>query len=92
MKKATQLENIDEMDNKLKLIIDIIDRECNHDGIIIDYDKYLQILGLSDDIIELSDDIKIKTEITEKIYLYLEIINKDFLKINKKYYYEEPYI
>ena len=91
MKKENQLKKIDEMDNKLTVILDIIDRECNQDGIIIDHDKYLQILGLLDDIIELWDDIKIKTEITEKIYISLVIINEDVIKINKKYF-DDSYI
>lgn len=91
MKKENQLKKIDEMDNKLTVILDIIDRESNQDGIIIDHDKYLQILGLLDDIIELWDDIKIKTEITEKIYISLVIINEDVIKINKKYF-DDPYI
>lgn len=91
MKKENQLKNIDEMDNKLSLILDIIDQEGNQDGIIINHNKYLEILCLLDDIVELWKHIKIKTEITEKIYISLVIINEDIIKINKKYY-DDPYI
>jgi hypothetical protein len=91
MKKTQQLKNIEEMDNKLTLIMDIIDLECNQDGLILDHDKYLQILGLLDDILGLWENIRIKNDTTEKIYIALVIINEDFIKINNKYY-DEPYV
>ena len=92
MKKANQLKNIDEMDKKLTLVLDLLDQECNGDGIIFNHVKYLQFLALVEDIVKLWDTVNIENDTTEKIYISLVIINEDFLKINKKYYDEEPYI
>jgi len=92
MKKANQLENIDEMDKKLSLVLDLLDQECNGDGIIVNHAKYLKFLALLDEIVRLWDNVCIKNDTTEKIYISLVIINEDFIEINKKYYDEEPYI
>jgi hypothetical protein len=91
MKKVNQLKNIDEMDKKLSLVLDLLDQECNGDGIILNYVKYLQFLALLEDIVQLWDTVNIENDTTEKVYISLIIINEDFFKINKKYY-DDPYI
>ena len=91
MKKANQLKNIDKMENKLSLVFDLLDQECNGDGIILDHVKYLKFIELIDEIVQLFDNVSIKNDTTEKIYISLVMINEDFYKINKKYY-DDPYI
>lgn len=90
--KSQELEIINKMDKKLSVILDILNQECNGDGIIINHAKYLQFIALLNDIVRLWDNISIKNDTTEKIYISLVTINEGFFKINKKYYDEEPFI
>jgi hypothetical protein len=88
--EAQHQEMINNMENKLFIILDHLDKECNDDGIIIDPIKYLQLLELLDEILKLLEDINIINESTEEIYHTLLFINKDIIEINKKYYDGEP--
>lgn len=89
--EAQQQEMIKDMENKLSLVLDLLDQKCNSDGIIIDYVKYLQLLALLDEIVKLLGDINVINESTEEIYHTLFFINKDIIEINKKYYDGESY-
>jgi hypothetical protein len=41
--EAQQQESINDLENKLFMILDHLDKECNQDGIIINPIKYLQL-------------------------------------------------
>jgi hypothetical protein len=88
--EAQQQEIIKDMENKLLLILDHLDKECNQDGIIIDPIKYLQLLELNDENLKLLEDLNIITESTKEIYQTLFFINRDIIEINKKHYDGEP--
>jgi archaellum biogenesis ATPase FlaH len=89
--EAEQQEKINDLENKLFMILDHLDKECNQDGIIIDTIKYLQLLEFLDEILKLMEDINIITESTEEIYQSIFFINRDIIEINKKHYDGEPY-
>jgi hypothetical protein len=88
--EAQQQESINDLENKLFMILDHLDKECNQDGIIINPIKYLQLLELLDEILKLFEDTNIINESTEEINHTLFFINKDIIEINKKYYDGEP--
>jgi hypothetical protein len=88
--EAQQQESINDLENKLFMILDHLDKECNQDGIIINPIKYLQLLELLDEILKLFEDTNIINESTKEINYILFFINKDIIEINKKYYDGEP--
>lgn len=89
--EAQQQEIINDLENKLSKVLDLLGQECNGDGIIINPVKYLQLLTLLDEILNLLGDLNVINKSTEEIYHTLFFINKDIIEINKKYYDGEPY-
>ncbi len=89
--EAQQQEIINDLENNLSKVLDLLDQECNRDGIIFNPVKYLQLLTFLDEILKLLGEINVINESTEEIYQTLFFINKDIIEINKKYYDEEPY-
>ena len=94
MKKdqSHEIELINEMNIKQKLIMDIIEQECSEDGIIYHHEKFIELLNLVKEIEKMFGTVVNHNDLTCNIYINLVTIIEDVININNKHYNEEPYI